>query len=252
MAEPYRREPLANGSSRLLYPGVVILLNPSCWSPPPVIKAVFFDLGGVLTTGPFEGFARYERDHGLPEGLIRRMNAANSDDNAWARFERGQVDLVGFCELFEAEGRAFGYEVHPMKVMAAIRGEPRPEMLEAVRFCRSRFKTAALTNNFSPSSTERRPEPSSSSFEELFDVVVESSKVGVRKPDPRFYELACEALAVQPPEAVFLDDLGVNLKPARTMGMHTIKVVTGHQAVAELYGILGVHPEGWSPGGDRG
>jgi putative hydrolase of the HAD superfamily len=213
-----------------------------------MIKAVFFDLGGVLTTGPFEGFARYEREHDLPEGLIRTMNATNADDNAWARFERGQVDMAGFCQLFEAEGRALGYEVHPMQVMAAIRGEPRPEMLEAVRFCRTRFKTAALTNNFSSQEGERRTaESPSGSFADLFDVVIESSKVGVRKPDPRFYELACEAVEVEPAEAVFLDDLGVNLKPARAMGMHTIKVLTGHQAVAELYGILGVSPDGWSP-----
>lgn len=216
-----------------------------------MIRAVLFDLGGVLTTGPFEGFARYEREHGLPEGLIRRMNATNSDDNAWARFERGQVDLAGFCELFEAEGLALGYEVHPMKVMAAIRGEPRPEMLEAVRFCKSRYKTAALTNNFSPSNGERPAQATPWSFEELFDVVIESSKVGVRKPDPRFYELACELLEVAPHEAVFLDDLGVNLKPARAMGMHTVKVVDGHQAVAQLYDILGVCPEGWSPGGQE-
>jgi putative hydrolase of the HAD superfamily len=214
-----------------------------------VIRAVFFDLGGVLTTGPFEGFARYERDHGLPEGLIRKMNATNSDDNAWARFERGQVDLAGFCELFEEEGRALGHEVDAMKVMASIRGEPRPEMLDAVRFCKTRFKIAALTNNFGSSDRDRREEANGGgAFGDLFDVVIESSKVGVRKPDPRFYELACGVLEVEPSEAVFLDDLGVNLKPARAMGMHTIKVVDGRQAVAELYGVLGVSPEGWSPG----
>jgi putative hydrolase of the HAD superfamily len=210
------------------------------------IKAVLFDLGGVLTTGPFEGFATYERAQGLPEGLIRRMNSTNPDANAWAKFERGEVDFDGFCALFEAEGRALGHEVDPRAVMASMRGESRPEMVEAVRFCKSRYKTAALTNNFVSDESERRVD-TLGLFDELFDVIIESSKVGVRKPDPRFYEMACEALAVTPTEAVFLDDLGINLKPARQMGMRTIKVVTGHQAIAELYEILGEAPEGWSP-----
>ncbi len=213
--------------------------------PARVIKAVFFDIGGVLTTGPFEGFARYEREAGLPEGLIRQMNSTNPDTNAWARFERGEVDVDGFCKLFESEARSLGYQVDPMRVMAAMRGEVRPEMVEAARFCRGRYKTAALTNNFAPS--ERRgdgPGP----FGDLFDVVIESSRIGVRKPDPRFYEMACEALGVEPSESVFLDDLGINLKPARAMGMHTIKVVTGDQATAELYRVLGEAPEGWSSG----
>lgn len=211
-----------------------------------VIKAVLFDLGGVLTTGPFEGFARYEREAGLPRGLIRRMNSTNPDANAWARFERGEVDFAGFCELFVAEGRALGHEVDPVEVMSAIRGDVRPEMLEAVRFCKSQFQTAALTNNFASAEHERSTD-AIGSFSELFDVVIESSRVGVRKPDPRFYQLACEALGVEPAESVFLDDLGINLKPARAMGMRTIKVVTGHQAVAELYEVLGIAPNGWSP-----
>ncbi len=210
------------------------------------IRAVLFDLGGVLTTGPFEGFASYERDHGLPAGLIRTMNSTNPDTNAWATFERGEVDFEGFCAAFGDEGRALGHEVDARLVMAAMRGEPRPEMTEAVRFCKSRYKTAALTNNFVSVESERRGD-TLGLFGDLFDVVIESSKVGVRKPDPRFYEMACDALGVQPTEAVFLDDLGVNLKPARDMGIRTIKVVTGHQAIAELYAILGAAPEGWTP-----
>ncbi len=205
-----------------------------------------FDIGGVLTTGPFEGFARYEREQGLPEGLIRKINSTNPDTNAWAYFERGQVDFAGFCELFESEARQLGYEVDAQAVMAAIRGEPRPEMVEAVRFCSLRFKTAALTNNFAAS--RERPEANSGIYA-LFDVLIESSKVGVRKPDPRFYEIACELLEVAPTEAVFLDDLGINLKSARQMGMHTIKVVSGSQAIAELYSVLGVAPESWDPEG---
>jgi putative hydrolase of the HAD superfamily len=209
-----------------------------------VIKAVLFDIGGVLTTGPFEGFAHYERERDLPEGLIRRINSTDPDTNAWARFERGEVDFAGFRELFEAEARALGHAVDAQEVMAALRGLPRPEMVDAVRFCKARFKTAALTNNFV--ATERGPRADAPfPFDGLFDVVIESSKVGVRKPDPRFYEMACRALEVEPSEAVFLDDLGINLKPARTMGMRTIKVTTAGQALRELYALLGVAPAGW-------
>jgi putative hydrolase of the HAD superfamily len=217
-----------------------------------VIKAVMFDIGGVLTTGPFEGFARYESEAGLPEGLIRKINSTNPDANAWAQFERGRVDVAGFCQLFESEARELGHEVDAQAVLAGLRGAPRPEMVEAVRFCKGRYKTAALTNNFVASAGMfGRIEDSPSPFEGLFDVMIESSKVGVRKPDPRFYEMACEALDVKPTESVFLDDLGINLKPARHMGMHTIKVVSGHQALRELYSVLGVAPEGWEPQADE-
>jgi len=207
-----------------------------------VIKAVLFDIGGVLTTGPFEGFALYEQESDLPEGLIRQINSTNPDVNAWAQFERGHVDVAGFAELFRAEAQELGYDVDPYVILSMLRGETRPEVVEAVRFCKARFKTAALTNNFVAAEEVRR-DGVWGLFDDLFDVVIESSKVGVRKPDPRFYEMACEALEVQPTDAVFLDDLGINLKPARAMGMHTIKVVTGHQAVADLYAVLGVAPE---------
>jgi putative hydrolase of the HAD superfamily len=208
------------------------------------IRAVLFDIGGVLTTGPFDGFARYERESGLPDGLIRQINSTDPDTNAWAKFERGEVDFAGFCDLFELEAAALGQVVDAKAVMASIRGLPRPEMVEAVLFCRKLFKTAALTNNFVATGSERRAD-TPAIYDGLFDVVIESSKVGVRKPDPRFYELACRALDIEPTEAVFLDDLGINLKPARQMGMRTIKVVTAEQALGELYSMLGIAPEGW-------
>jgi putative hydrolase of the HAD superfamily len=206
-----------------------------------------FDFGGVISTGPFGAFAQYERDRGLPEGLIRQMNSTNPDTNAWALFERGQVDFARFCQLFEAEADQLGHQIDAEAIMSSLGGGIRPEMVEAIQFCRGRFKTACLTNNFV--ATGRESSWDASEIFDLFDAVIESSKVGVRKPDQRFYELACEALEVDPTEAVFLDDLGINLKPARAMGMHTIKVVTSHEALRELYSLLGVAPQGWTPEG---
>ena len=202
--------------------------------------AVLFDFGGVLSDSPFEAFARYEAEQGLPAGFIRSLNAANHHDNAWARFERDEVDFDEFCALFEAEAIAAGGRVEGAALFATFTGELRPAMVDAVRRCHERYKTALLTNNFvTPLATGERGE-SLRPVLELFDVVVESSVVGIRKPDPRFYELACDLLGVSPARAVFLDDLGVNLKPARAMGMTTIKVTGTDDALAQLEAVLGI------------
>ena len=204
------------------------------------ITAALFDFGGVILTSPFEAFARYEVDHGLPDGFLRALNTRNPDDNAWARLERNEVDLAGFAELFESEARVAGREVSGIDVLQLLQGELRPEMVEAVRRCATKLKTGLLTNNFVglAATTSGRPH----AFHDvlgLFDVIVESSVVGVRKPDPRFYELACEQLAIEPTDAVFLDDLGINLKPARALGMTTIKVGDPAVAIAELEAVVG-------------
>ncbi|MBV8981664.1 MAG: HAD-IA family hydrolase [Acidimicrobiia bacterium] len=202
------------------------------------IKAVLFDVGGVITTSPFDSFARYERDQGLPAGFIRKLNSTNPDTNAWAQLERNAVDFGQFCDLFEAEARAAGGELKAVEVMQCLVGDVRPEMVEAVRRCHERLKTGMLTNNVR-SEDEGDGGRLDGLLLPLFDVVIESSKAGVRKPDPRFYEMACEQLRIEPPEAVFLDDLGINLKPARAMGMTTIKVVDADKALAELEEAVG-------------
>jgi putative hydrolase of the HAD superfamily len=185
-----------------------------------------FDFGGVISTGPFETFARFETHNGLPEGFIRRVNATNPDDNAWARLERSEIDVDAFGASWAAESRALGHEVDGRRVLEMLAGEIRPEMVEAIERCRTRYKTACLTNNFV--SVERAVSPEVAAVYALFDVVL----------DPRFYELACEALDVRPDESVFLDDLGVNLKPARALGMHTIKVTEAAPALRQLGAIL--------------
>lgn len=209
----------------------------------PRIEAVLFDFGGVITTSPFEAFARYEEEHGLPGGLIRRINATNPHDNAWARLERNDVDLDAFCELFEAEADAIGHRVDARAVLELLSGEIRPEMVTALRRIRDAGRALALlTNNVmsgpGPDLADARGD--TAAVLALFDVVVESSKTGVRKPEPRFYELALEQLGVPASHAVFLDDLGINLKPARAMGMTTIKVADAAQALRELEDVLGI------------
>jgi putative hydrolase of the HAD superfamily len=206
------------------------------------VRAVIFDFGGVILTSPFEAFARYEADNGLPSGFLRQVNATDPDTNAWARLERSEVDLAGFADLFEAEARAAGHEVNGRAVLALLVGELRPQMVEALRRCHDCLKTALLTNNFvatSPGQDGAGPAGSMGAVLSHFDVIVESSRVALRKPDPAIYRLVCNELGVEPAEAVFLDDLGINLKPARAMGMTTIKVTDPDDAIAELEAAVG-------------
>lgn len=205
------------------------------------IKAALFDFGGVILSSPFEAFARYEREKGLPPDFIRTLNATDADANAWARFERNDIGFDEFCDLFQAEARAAGQSLVAREIMPLLAGEVRPEMVEALRRCRERLKTGCLTNNVVgfDDFPERARAQGREEVLALFDVIVESSKVGYRKPDRRFYEIACELLAIEPGEAVFLDDLGVNLKPARDLGMTTIKVGDPGLAIAELEQVVG-------------
>ena len=206
----------------------------------PDIKAVLFDFGGVVLSSPFEAFRRHEEEHGLPTDFIRTVNATNPDANAWARLERGEVDLDGFDELFREESRALGHEVSGTEVLGLLGGEVRPAMVTALRRIKEHgLPLVLLTNNVAAPAdgVEARPEVEEALA--LFDEVVESSKAGVRKPDKAAYELALQALGHPPQEVVFLDDLGINLKPAKEMGMTTIKVVDGDQAIADLEAVLG-------------
>ncbi|HYM32390.1 MAG TPA: HAD-IA family hydrolase [Candidatus Cybelea sp.] len=210
------------------------------------IRAVLWDFGGVILSSPFEAFNRYEDAHGLPRNFIRRLNATNPDTNAWAQLERSAVNIEEFCRLFEAEALAAGHRLDANHVLAILSGDIRPEMVAALKSVKQRYVVACLTNNVRAGdgpAMSRSPEKASAVAEimALFDHVIESSRIGVRKPEPSFYRLACERLAIQPEEAVYLDDLGINLKPAKAMGMRTIKVESAEQAIAELEAVLG-HP----------
>jgi putative hydrolase of the HAD superfamily len=204
-----------------------------------VIKAALFDFGGVILSSPFEAFARFEQARGLPTGFLRHVNATDPDTNAWARLERSEVAMSEFDVLFASESRALGHEVSGRELIGLLSGELRPAMVEAVRRCSERLITGLLTNNFVLADGGVDRQGPMGSVLSLFDGIVESSKVGVRKPDGRFYELACARFGIEPADAVFLDDLGVNLKPARALGMTTIKVGDPAVAIAELEAVVG-------------
>ena len=200
----------------------------------------------MILSSPFEAFNRFETEAGLPLDTIRGINATNPDSNAWARFERSDITGAEFDVEFARDAAARGFDIRGRDVLSLLRGEVRPEMVRALDLVREAgFATACLTNNMSShdspgtASDDGGPHPHHEIMNR-FDVVVESSKVGVRKPEVRFYEIACELARVSPQQCVFLDDLGVNLKPAAAMGMTTIKVLTADQALCDLEGHLGI------------
>lgn len=208
-------------------------------------KAILWDFGGVILTSPFEAFRLYEQEIGLPEDFIRGLNARNPDINAWAKMERSEVSLEEFVRLFEAEALAAGHRVDGWRVLKAISGDIRPQMVEALRRCKTAFRVACITNNMKSGegpAMARSPDKAVAVAEvmALFEHVVESSRLGMRKPDPRIYRHACDLLGVEPEHCIYLDDLGINLKPARALGMRTIKVGDPDLAIAELEGMVGI------------
>jgi putative hydrolase of the HAD superfamily len=210
-----------------------------------VIEAVIWDFGGVFTTSPFDAFNRYERERGLPRDIIRRINSVNPDSNAWAKIERSDVDAATFDRLFADEAKALGHDIRGADVLALLSGDLRPRVVAAFKACKVRFKVGCITNNAPTgkgagmSSSNEKAQQIADVFG-LFDHVIESSKAGVRKPDPRIYLMMCDALRVKPEACVYLDDLGINLKPAREMGMTTIKVLSEEQLLEDLARTVGM------------
>jgi putative hydrolase of the HAD superfamily len=201
-------------------------------------RAVIFDLGGVVLDSPLHAIAELERDAGIPAGFVNRLVASSGPDGAWARLERGELAIEAFYAAFDAECAAAGHAPGARRLMQRIaqRSQPRPAMLAAIGRIRARgLRTAALTNNWAGEA----PGEGAAALRPHFDAFLESSVLGLRKPDPRIYQHACRSLGIEAPEAVFLDDIGSNLKAARALGMTTIKVTTAEQALAELEGVLG-------------
>lgn len=204
-----------------------------------MFQAVIFDFGGVITQSPFEAFNRLEARLSIPFGTIRRINATNPDNNAWARFERAEIDAEAFDVAFAAEAKTAGVRLAGQEVLSCLHGAVRPDMLEALRRISRKYKTGCITNNVKSSrDAEVRPDPLVTEAFSLFGHVMESSKIGIRKPDPRIYELMLSRLEVKPDQCIYLDDLGINLKPARDLGMTTIKVISSEPTIAELERLL--------------
>lgn len=201
-----------------------------------------WDFGGVLTSSPFEAFNRFESANGIPRDFIRRVNATNPSHNAWALFESNRISLDEFDAAFADESAELGHRIDGRVVIEQLKGTIRPRMVATLRRCKANFRVGCITNNLkardrdgaAPADDEMR------AVMALFDVVVESSVEGIRKPDPRIYQITCERLGVAPASTVFLDDLGVNLKPARALGMQTIKVLNEEQAIADLEQVTGL------------
>ena len=209
-----------------------------------MIRAVFWDFGGVITTSPFDSFNIYEESNNLPKDLIRTINSTNPDNNAWAKLERSEIDQEEFDSLFEVERRQFDHSVPGKQVLALLKGQIRPEMVKALREIKDKLIQGCLTNNIQSTEDQELETDNaaiSGTHQEimgLFDFVFESSKENVRKPDPKFYQLACKRGKVNPNEVIFLDDLGINLKPAKALGMKTIKVVRSEDALQDLQDLL--------------
>ena len=209
------------------------------------LTAVLWDFGGVFTTSPFEAFNTLEESLGIPKDFIRMLNATNPDTNAWAQFESNSVSLDEFDELFAQESKAQGHEIRGKEVVARLSGDLRPRMVEVLKVIKEQHKVACITNNVKAGEGPGMSRSASkaakiSEVMSLFDLVVESSIEGIRKPNPEIYTLTCERLGVNPSESLFIDDLGINLKPARALGMQTIKVLNEAQAIEELAAATGL------------
>jgi len=209
------------------------------------IKAVIFDVGGVLTTAPYDNFAAYEREKGLPDNFLNHVCGRDPVAGAWARFERSEITEAEFDEEFREDSLAHpmneaGVPVPGSDLVALMAVRVRPEMLRAVRTCKTRFKVGCITNTTTIDIRAQGAGPEADGLFEAFDHVIESHKAGVRKPDPRIYEMMCDALDVGPEACVFLDDLGVNLKPAKAMGMTTIRVREPAAALEALSAATGL------------
>jgi len=209
-----------------------------------MIKAVLWDFGGVITTSPFEAFNRLEAENSLPKDIIRSINATNPHTNAWARLESSEIGVEEFDEAFAVEARALGHEIRGQQVLGLLSGDLRPRMVNALHTIKGKLRIGCITNNIRGQgegpgmARDQKRAGRFADIMDLFDVVIESSKIGIRKPNPEIYRIACREMDIVPEEAVFLDDLGINLKPARELGMTTIKVLDPDRALEELGGHL--------------
>ncbi len=200
-------------------------------------KAILWDFGGVITSSPFEAFNNFEEANGLPKDIIRTINSENPDMNAWAQFESNSITIDEFNDLFLKEAKAKGFDIKGKDIIKLLKGSIRENMVSFLRELKSDFKLGCITNNVKSSSEENTDNETEEAMS-IFDHVIESSIVGIRKPNPEIYMMSCDALNVSPNQCIYLDDLGINLKPARKLGMTTIKVIEPEDAIQEVRNLL--------------
>ena len=200
-------------------------------------KAIIWDFGGVITSSPFEAFNQFEEANGLPKDIIRTINSENPDTNAWAKFESNSITIDVFNDLFLKEAKAKGFDIKGRDIIKLLKGSIRKNMVSFLRELKSDFKLGCITNNVKSSSEENNDNETKEAMS-LFDHIIESSIVGIRKPNPEIYMMSCDALKVSPDQCIYLDDLGINLKPARELGMTTIKVIHPEDAIQEVRNLL--------------
>ena len=200
-------------------------------------KAIIWDFGGVITSSPFEAFNSFEEANGLPKDIIRTINSENPDTNAWAKFESNSITIDVFNDLFLKEAKAKGFDIKGRDIIKLLKGSIRKNMVSFLRELKSDFKLGCITNNVKSSSEENNDNETKEAMS-LFDHIIESSIVGIRKPNPEIYMMSCDALKVSPDQCIYLDDLGINLKPARELGMTTIKVIQPEDAIQEVRNLL--------------
>ena len=200
-------------------------------------KAIIWDFGGVITSSPFEAFNEFEEANSLPKDIIRTINSENPDMNAWAQFESNSITIDQFDDLFLKEAKAKGFDIKGRDIIKLLKGSIRENMVSFLRELKSNFKLGCITNNVKPSSEENTDNETKEAMS-IFDHVIESSIVGIRKPNPEIYMMSCDALNVSPDQCIYLDDLGINLKPARELGMTTIKVIQPEDAIQEVRNLL--------------
>ena len=200
-------------------------------------KAIIWDFGGVITSSPFDAFNEFEEVNGLPKDIIRTINSENHDINAWAQFESNSITIDQFDDLFLKEAKAKGFDIKGRDIIKLLKGSIRENMVSFLRELKSNFKLGCITNNVKPSSEENTDNETKEAMS-IFDHVIESSIVGIRKPNPEIYMMSCDALNVSPDQCIYLDDLGINLKPARELGMTTIKVIQPEDAIQEVRNLL--------------
>ena len=200
-------------------------------------KAIIWDFGGVITSSPFEAFNEFEEANSLPKDIIRTINSENPDMNAWAQFESNSITIGQFNDLFLKEAKAKGFDIKGRDIIKLLKGSIRENMVSFHRELKSDFKLGCITNNVKSSSQENTDNETEEVMS-IFDHVIESSIVGIRKPNPEIYMMSCDALNVSPDQCIYLDDLGINLKPARELGMTTIKVIQPEDAIQEVRNLL--------------